>query len=81
MTDDKDQEFEPTTRDFISIGKFIVTFSHIELLIRYLLADHLKITNQDHLNAVIGPYDFAMLCTITTNILREELPEKKGRDR
>jgi hypothetical protein len=78
MTDDKDQEFESTTRDFISIGKFIVTFSHIEFLIRYLLADRLKITNQKHFNAVIGPYDFAMLCTITTNILRQELPENKA---
>jgi hypothetical protein len=66
MTDDKDQEFEPTTRDFISIGKFIVTFSHIEFLIRYLLANRLKFTNQDHFNAVIGPYDFATVPVVWT---------------
>jgi hypothetical protein len=78
MTDDKDREFDLTTRDFISIGRFIVTFSHIESLIRFLLADRLKIKNLDHFNAVVGPYDFAMLCNVTTKILKQEFPEKKA---
>jgi hypothetical protein len=76
MTDAKDQDDEPTTRDFISIGKFIVEFSQIEFLIRALLSDLLKITDEHRFNAVLGPYDFSMLCTVTTTILRQDFPER-----
>ena len=77
MTNDKDREVEPATRDFISIGKFIATFSQIEFIIRVFLADLLEIKNE-HFNAVVGPYDFAMLCTVTTSIFQQEFPERKA---
>ena len=76
MTDATDQELEPKTRDFISIGKFIVTFSQIEFFIRHLLSNRLKVTDEHRFNAIVGPYDFAMLCTVTTTILRQDFPER-----
>jgi hypothetical protein len=75
--DDKDREVEPATRDFIAIGKFITTFSKIEFVIRVLLSSIMNI-KKEHFNAVIGPYDFAMLCTVTTTIFKQEFPGKKG---
>jgi hypothetical protein len=78
MTDTKDREVDHTTRDFISIGKFIVTFSQIEFFIRSFLSDLLKITGEDRFNAVVGPYDFAMLCTVTTTIFEQDFPERKA---
>jgi hypothetical protein len=77
MTDNKNREVEPATRDFTSIGKFIVTFSQIELILRVLLSKILKI-KEEHFHAVIGPYDFSMLCTVTATIFQQEFPERKA---
>jgi len=77
MTDNKNREVEPATRDFTSIGKFIVTFSQIELIIRILLSKTFKI-KEEHFNAVIGSYDFSMLCRVTATIFKREFPERKA---
>jgi len=76
MTDTEKGEIEPTTRDYISIGKFIAIFSQIEFIIRLALSVVLNIKNE-HFIAVVGPYDFAKLCTVTTKILQMEFPEKR----
>ena len=78
MTDIKEQEeIESITKDYISIGKFIATFSQMEFVIRLILFVLLRIKNE-HFSAVIGPYDFAMLCTVMIKIMQHEFPEKKG---
>ncbi len=77
MADSKDSDIEPTARDFISIGKFIATFSQMEFVIRLALSVLLRIKNE-HFTAVVGPYDFAMLCTVTIKILQQEFPDKKA---
>src|SRR5215469_15410225 len=76
MADEKDPEIKATVRDFISIGKFIATFSQIEFVIRVVLSVLLKLKH-DHFTTVTGPYDFAMLCTVTVKVLQHEFPQKK----
>jgi hypothetical protein len=70
MVDGNDQ-------DFIPIGKFIVTFSQIEFVVRLVLSVIVRIKNE-HFTAVVGPYDFSMLCTVTVKILQHEFPEKRA---
>jgi hypothetical protein len=77
MTDTQNREVELTTRDFIAIGKFIVKFSQMEFFIRSFLSDCLRIKGEHRFNAVVGPYDFAMLCTVTTTICQLDFPERK----
>jgi len=78
MADGKDrEEIEPNIRDFISIGKFIAGFSQLEFVIRLVLSVFLRIKNE-YFAVIVGPYDFAMLCTVTIKILQHEYPEKKS---
>jgi hypothetical protein len=74
----EEQQTDLTTHDLTSIGKFIVAFSQIEFLIRFHLADALNINDETRFNAVVGPYDFAMLCTVATTIFQQDFPEKKA---
>ncbi len=70
------REAERRTRGFLSIGEFIFRFSQLEFTIRVLLSGILKLTDAQF-NAVVGVYDFAMLCKVTSAILQHEFPKKK----
>jgi hypothetical protein len=78
MTVAEERQADLTTQDFTSIGKFIVAFSQIEFLIRFYLSDVLNIKDEARFNAVVGPYDFAMLCTVATTIFQQDFPERKA---
>jgi hypothetical protein len=53
-----------------AIGEFIFWFSQLEFTIKARLAGALAL--EDGLfDIIIGPYDFAMLCTVTENVLRK----------
>jgi hypothetical protein len=78
MTVAEDRQADVTTQDFIAIGKFIVAFSQIEFLLRFYLSDFLNIKDEARFNAVVGPYDFAMLCTVATTIFQQDFPERKA---
>ena len=41
------------------------------------LSDTLKL-KEEQFNAVVGPYDFSMLCTVATTIFKQEAPEKEA---
>jgi hypothetical protein len=47
-----------------SIGHFVYWFSQLEFTIKSRLADALDLA-EDLFDIIIGPYDFAMLCTVT----------------
>jgi hypothetical protein len=78
MTVAEERQADLTTQDFTSIGKFMVAFSQIEFLIRFYLSDALNIKDEARFNAVVGPYDFAMLCTVATTIFQQDFPERKA---
>jgi hypothetical protein len=81
MADDQPQidpealrrEAERTTRSFLSIGEFIFEFSQLEFTIRTLLAARLNLTDEQF-DAVVGLYDFSMLCKVTSAILQQQFP-------
>ena len=51
-----------------AIGYFIFWFSQLEFTIRARLAGALELED-DLFDTVIGPYDFAMLCKVTSQVL------------
>ena len=51
-----------------AIGEFMFWFSQLEFTIKARLAGALQLDNQ-FFTIVIGPYDFAMLCTVTRETL------------
>ena len=63
------------TRDktFKLIGEFIFWFSQLEFSIRNRLSELLKI-DDSLFDIVIGPYDFALLCTVTQKSLVNRYP-------
>jgi hypothetical protein len=54
---------------FQAIGEFIFGFSQLEFTIRARLAGALEL-EEELFNIIIGPYDFAMLCTVTRETLK-----------
>jgi hypothetical protein len=54
-----------------SIGHFIYWFSQLEFTIKSRLADALNLP-EDLFDIIIGPYDFAMLCTVTERTLMRD---------
>ena len=54
-----------------SIGHFIYWFSQLEFTIKMRLASALDLP-QDLFDIIIGPYDFAMLCTVTERTLMRD---------
>src|SRR5258708_25132130 len=54
---------------FRAIGEFIFKFSQLEYLIKSALASYLKLRD-DQFDAVVGPYDFAMLCTVAEKTIK-----------
>ena len=55
-----------------AIGHFIAQFSLLELSLRVKLADEMKIENDDF-DAIVSPYDFAMLCSVVENVFSRPL--------
>lgn len=54
-----------------SIGHFMYWFSQLEFTIKMRLASALDLP-QDLFDIIIGPYDFAMLCTVTERTLMRD---------
>ena len=54
---------------FRAIGEFIFWFSQLEFTIKGRLAGALKLHDDRLFEIVNGPYDFAMLCTVTRETL------------
>ncbi|MDB5610939.1 MAG: hypothetical protein JWP25_7839 [Bradyrhizobium sp.] len=52
-----------------AIGEFIFRFSQLEYLIKSALASYLKLRD-DQFDVVVGPYDFAMLCTVAEKTIK-----------
>ncbi len=52
-----------------AIGEFIFRFSQLEYLIKSALASYLKLRD-GQFDAVVGPYDFAMLCTVAEKTIK-----------
>jgi hypothetical protein len=58
-----------------AIGEFIFWFSQLEFTIKARLAAALGL-DDDFFDIIIGPYDFAMLCTVTEQTLsKDQSPE------
>src|SRR5260370_7315835 len=51
-----------------AIGEFIFSFSQLEFTIRARLAGALRL-EEGLFDIIIGPYDFAMLCKVTEQVL------------
>ena len=72
-----DRQIELETRAFVAIGRFITAFSQLEFFLKVALAGVLQI-KEEHYNAVVDPYDFSMLCTVTSAIFKQEAPEREA---
>jgi hypothetical protein len=60
---------------FRAIGEFIFKFSQLEYLIKSALASYLKLRD-DQFDVVVGPYDFAMLCTVAEKTIKLDFDEE-----
>jgi len=67
---------EAKARGFQLIGEFIFWFSQLEFTIKVRLSSALNLPD-GLLDAVTAPYDFAMLCTVTSVVLAHKFPEGK----
>jgi hypothetical protein len=65
------------TLTFHAIGKFIVEFSQLEFTIRFALGAYLGLPDA-YFDAVTGPYDFRMLCAVTSKVTILKHPERKA---
>jgi hypothetical protein len=54
---------------FRAIGEFMFRFSQLEYLIKSTLASYLKLRD-DQFDVIVGPYDFAMLCTVAEKTIK-----------
>ena len=65
------EAFEVVQSDefFRAIGEFIFRFSQLEYQIKSTLASYLKLRD-DQFDVVVGPYDFAMLCTVAEKTIK-----------
>jgi hypothetical protein len=54
---------------FRAIGEFMFRFSQLEYLIKSTLASYLKLRD-DQFDVVVGPYDFAILCTVAEKTIK-----------
>lgn len=57
-----------------AIGYFIYWFSQLEFTVKARLANALDL-DEGMFDIIIGPYDFAMLCTVTRQTLMRTAPE------
>ena len=61
---------------FHAVGRFIFEFSQLEFSIRFALAAYLKLSDEQF-DAVTGPYDFRMLCAVTSKVQQLKYPAQK----
>jgi hypothetical protein len=59
-----------------AIGRFLSEFSQLDFTIRFVLARRLGISDE-YFDIVTSPYDFAMLCNVTRELICKQLPQKK----
>jgi hypothetical protein len=60
---------------FHAIGQFIMEFSQLEFTIRFALGAYLELPD-DYFDVVTGPYDFRMLCAVTSKVGCLKFPER-----
>jgi hypothetical protein len=70
------QAAEVRADTFHAMGMFIFAFSQLEFSIRFALAAYLKLSDE-HFDAVTGPYDFRMLCAVTSKVQQLKYPVQK----
>src|SRR5438046_1543594 len=58
-----------------AIGQFLAEFSQLDFTIRFVLAKRLGLADE-YFDIVISPYDFAMLCNVTREVVTKQIPEK-----
>ena len=58
-----------------AIGRFLSEFSQLDFTIRFVLAKRLGIADE-YFDIVTSPYDFAMLCKVTREVVTKQIPEK-----
>ena len=61
---------------FHAIGRFIFEFSQLEFSIRAVLAAYLNLSDEQF-DAVTGPYDFRMLCAVTSKVRQLKHPAQQ----
>jgi hypothetical protein len=64
-------------RQFQAIGNFLFQFSQLEFSVRAVLTGRLGLTG-DYFDAVTAPYDFRMLCTVTSKVSVIKYPAQKS---
>jgi hypothetical protein len=63
-------------KGFKGIGRFLLEFSQLQFSIRFVLAARLGL-DEKYFDIVTGPYDFAILCTVTEKASIVKYPEKR----
>jgi len=58
------------------IGRFVSEFSQLDFSIRFLLAKRLGLADE-YFDIVTAPYDFAMLCNVTRELICKQSPNIK----
>lgn len=58
------------------IGQFISEYSQLEFTVKAILFGQLRLP-EDYFDIVTAPYDFAMLCTVTKELLCKQFPDRK----
>jgi hypothetical protein len=58
------------------IGQFISEYSQLEFTVKAILFGRLQLP-EEYFDIVTAPYDFAMLCTVTKELLCKQLPDSK----
>lgn len=59
-----------------AIGRFLSEFSQLDFTIRFVLARRLGIPDE-YFDIVTAPYDFAILCNVTRELICKQLPHRK----
>jgi len=62
------QDFKEAAH-YSAIGEFVFRFSQLEYMIKSTLASYLKLRD-DQFDVIVGPYDFAMLCTVAEKTVK-----------
>lgn len=60
---------------FRAIGEFNFRFSQLEYHLKRTLAGYLKLRG-DQFDVIVGPYDFAMLCTVAEKTIKLDFDEE-----
>jgi hypothetical protein len=59
---------EIRNRQLEGIGRFLFEFSQLQFTIRHVLAIRLELEDE-YFDIITGPYDFAMLCKVTEQVV------------